>query len=183
MPRLPPLDADALDARHREAYDEIMRVRGHVRGPFAIWANAPEVAKLAVAMQDMFGTRGALDKRLFELMVLVMARRAGAQFAWFAHAGKAAQLGVSQDVIETLRVGGTPKFERDDERLVYELTNELDTTRTLSDATYARALKAFGTETLVELVAAIGFYSMVAMTLNAFDAPVPGGGRPLPPVD
>ena len=27
---------------------------------------------------------------------------------------------------------------------------------------------------MVELVAAVGFYVMVAMTLNAFDVPVPG---------
>jgi hypothetical protein len=33
---------------------------------------------------------------------------------------------------------------------------------------------------LIEFVAAIGFYTMVAITLNAFDGPVPDGSRPLP---
>jgi hypothetical protein len=37
----------------------------------------------------------------------------------------------------------------------------------------------FGEQKMVELVAAVGFYVMVAMTLNAFDAPVPGGKKPL----
>jgi 4-carboxymuconolactone decarboxylase len=50
----------------------------------------------------------------------------------------------------------------------------------LSDATYERAFAMLGRERLVELVAATGFYVMVAMTLNAFDAPVPDGSRPLP---
>jgi hypothetical protein len=33
---------------------------------------------------------------------------------------------------------------------------------------------------MIEFVTAIGFYTMVAVTLNAFDAPVPGGKAPLP---
>jgi 4-carboxymuconolactone decarboxylase len=157
-----------------------MRVRGHVRGPFAVWINAPEVAEKAVAMQDMFGTRGTLNKRLFELMVLIMARRSSAQFAWFAHVDRATRLGLASHVIETLRTGGVPQFDKLDEQITYEITVELDSTRTLSPSSYEKAVATFGVETLVELVSAIGFYSMVAMTLNAFDAPVPGGRRPLP---
>jgi alkylhydroperoxidase family enzyme len=37
----------------------------------------------------------------------------------------------------------------------------------------------FGEQQIVELVSGVGFYSMVAMTLNAFDVAVPGGGKPL----
>jgi alkylhydroperoxidase family enzyme len=36
----------------------------------------------------------------------------------------------------------------------------------------------FGEQVMVELVSAIGFYSMVAMTLNAFAVPVPGHKEP-----
>jgi hypothetical protein len=50
----------------------------------------------------------------------------------------------------------------------------------LSQATYDRGVEHFGLELFIELVTAIGFYTMVAMMLNAFDAPVPGGSRPLP---
>jgi hypothetical protein len=37
----------------------------------------------------------------------------------------------------------------------------------------------FGEQALVELVSAVGFYVMVAMTLNAFDVSVPGDRKPL----
>jgi hypothetical protein len=37
----------------------------------------------------------------------------------------------------------------------------------------------FGEQTMVELVSAIGFYVMVAMTLNAFAVSVPGGREAL----
>lgn len=38
----------------------------------------------------------------------------------------------------------------------------------------------FGDQRMVELVAAVGFYVMVAMTLNAFEVPVPDDLKPLP---
>jgi protein-tyrosine-phosphatase len=72
-----------------------------------------------------------------------------------------------------------PKFTREDERVVYDTITELNETHTLSGLAYDRALAALGLDLLIELIAAAGFYTMVAMTLNAFDAPVPGGKRPL----
>ena len=50
----------------------------------------------------------------------------------------------------------------------------------MSQPAYDRALAALGLDLLIELIVAAGFYTMVAMTLNTFDAPVPGGKRPLP---
>ena len=55
----------------------------------------------------------------------------------------------------------------------------LNTTRSLSEASFRRGMAILGEQVLVELVSAIGFYSMVAMTLNAFAVSVPGGSEPL----
>ncbi len=55
---------------------------------------------------------------------------------------------------------------------------ELNTTRTLSDTSYQRGMAMFGEQVMVELVSAIGFYAMVAMTLNAFAVSVPGDKKP-----
>jgi hypothetical protein len=33
---------------------------------------------------------------------------------------------------------------------------------------------------VIELVTVIGFYTIAAMVINVFDAPVPNGARPLP---
>ncbi len=179
MSRLPPIDPDALNAEQRVAYDEIVRVRGQVRGPFAIWLTSPELCERALALQDWFPRRGKLERRLLELMILVMARQATAQFAWFVHEPYAVREGVSQVVVDAIRERRTPEFEKEDERLVYDIAHELDATRTLSDATYRRGTDMLGAEAMVELVSAVGFYVMVAMTLNVFQAPVPGGKLPL----
>jgi 4-carboxymuconolactone decarboxylase len=156
-----------------------MRVRGQVRGPFAIWLRQPELAEYGLKLQDMFASRVKLERRLMQLMILVSARLATAQFAWFIHESHALGEGISSDIVDAIRERRTPNFSRDDERLVYDITLELNLTRTLSEPTFNRGMALFGEQKMVELVAAVGFYVMVAMTLNAFDAPVPGGKKPL----
>ena len=59
---------------------------------------------------------------------------------------------------------------------------ELNRTRSVSDATYAEALKHFGERGVVELTALIGYYTMVAMTLNAHEIPLPEGVEPAFPL-
>jgi len=62
--------------------------------------------------------------------------------------------------------------------LIYQFAIELNQQRSVSDATYAKALAAFGALVLVELTALIGYYTMVAMTLNAHEIPLAEGVQP-----
>jgi 4-carboxymuconolactone decarboxylase len=179
MSRLPELRPENLTSDQRRVYDQIAGTRRAVRGPFAIWLTVPEIADRALRLQKLFNYESRLDRRLMQLMMITTARLWSAQFAWFIHAEHALELGIAPDVVDAIRHNKTPHFERDDERLVYEVVTELDRDRTLSQATYERAEAMLGREPLVELVAAAGFYVMVAMTVNAFDAPVPDGSRPL----
>ena len=78
MGRLPDLDENRLSAEQRKAYDEIKRVRGQVRGPFAVWLRNAELGEGALKLQDLFASRVKLDRRLMQLMILVAARFANA---------------------------------------------------------------------------------------------------------
>ena len=179
MSRLPDIDANKLSAEQRAIYDRMMRERGHMRGPFAVWLRNAELCEHTLKLQEMFASRVKLERRLLELMILVAARQATAQYAWFIHEPYALKFGISPEVVQAIRERRTPDFTRDDERLVYDVTMELNTTRTLSEASYQRGMALFGEEVMVELVGAIGFYSMVAMTLNAFAVPAPLDKQPL----
>jgi 4-carboxymuconolactone decarboxylase len=175
MGRLPEIDPDKLSAAQRAVYDDIMRARGHMRGPFAVWLRNAELGEYTLKLQEMFAARVKLERRLLELMILVAARLATAQYAWFIHEPHALKFGIAPEIVEAIRERRTPDFSRDDERLVYDITTELNTTRTLSEASYQRGMAMFGEQVMVELVSAVGFYVMVAMTLNAFAVVVPGG--------
>lgn len=181
MSRVPDLDPAGLTDNDRAVFADIAGPRGGVvRGPFAIWMRNTALASAASKLGNQLRVSGTLDKRLFELMVLVIARRWSAQYEWFAHEQAALDNGVAPGIVEQLRAGDDPAFARDDERAIYELTTELLDRRSLSEATYQSGLATFGLDLMIEIVADIGFYTMVAITLVAFDAPVPGGARPLP---
>ena len=179
MPRLPELDEAKLSPQQKVIYDDIMRVRGRVRGPFAVWLRNAELAEGALKLQDMFASRVQMERRLIQLMILVAARFAGAQYAWHIHEPHALQHGISREIVEAIRERRTPDFTREDERLVYDITLELNTTHRLSDTTFGRGMALFGEQQMVELVSGVGFYAMVALTLNAFDVEVPDGKKPL----
>ena len=68
-------------------------------------------------------------------------------------------------------------FESEEEKMVYELVNELIETKTLSQDSYNRAVKRLGEKDLIELVTDVGFYTMIAMVLNVFDVSVPESVR------
>src|SRR5688572_32969180 len=181
MARVPDVALEEMTAEQRRVYQEIGGARGGVvRGPFAIWLRNPQLADQANQFGNAFRLSGKLDKRLFELMVLVVARHWSAQYEWFVHEKNGLQAGLTPAVVDAIRARSAPEFSREDERVVYDTITELNETRTLSQPAYDRALAALGLDLLIELIAAAGFYTMVAMTLNAFDSPVPGGKRPLP---
>jgi len=181
MSRVPDLDPAALSEEQRRIHDAIAGPRGGVvRGPFAIWLRNPGIADAANRFGNELRLAGKLDKRLFELITLVVARHWSAQYEWFAHEKAALDSGVPPEIVEALRTRQPPDFRQADERLVHDLVTELLGSHAVSDATYARALEAFGLDVLIEVVTCIGFYVLVAIMLKAFDAPVPGGERPLP---
>jgi len=180
MARVPDLAFDAMTPEQQQLYAEIKGPRGIVAGPFAIWLRLPALAAAENQLGNAVRLDGRLDRRLFEIMILVIARVWRAQYEFYQHAIAAEKLGVSPELIEAIRTGGEPPFANDDERLIYDLTSELQTSRALSQPTYDRALATFGLETLIETITAAGFYTSVAMMLNAFDAPVPGDAVPLP---
>jgi len=179
MARVDHLKPDELTPDQQRLAHEIAATRHRVGGPFGIWLRTPAIADAANRLGNTLRRDSNLDKRLFELMVLVIARHWGAQYEWFVHESAARQAGLPDSVIAALREGRAPAFARPDEQLVYDVVRELQTTRTLSDGTYARALAAFGLELLIEFISAAGFYTMVAMMLNAFDVATPDGARPL----
>lgn len=184
MARVPDVPFEQMSAEQQRVYREIAGARsGSVRGPFALWIRNPELADLASRFGNSLRLHGRLEKRLFELTVLLVARHWSAQYEWFTHERAALKAGISAENVDAIRLGEPPVFERPEEQLVYDTITELTRTRTLSQPAYDLALAALGLDLLIELVTAAGFYTMVAMTLNAFDSPVPGGGKPLPEKD
>ncbi|MNC89958.1 hypothetical protein D3C83_59820 [compost metagenome] len=69
----------------------------------------------------------------------------------------------------------------EDEEIVYELLTESLHNKSVSDATYARAVAKFGEAGVVDLVTVSGYYLMLAMMLNLARIALPAGSQPLRP--
>ena len=178
MARVADVEPDKLTPEQKRISEEIASVRGgYVRGPFAIWIRMPEIADTANRFGNALRLNGKLDRRLFELAIAVVARHWGAQYEWYAHMRRGIDAGLSPDVYEAIRTRRVPKFASEEEKLVYELVNELIQTKTLCQESYDRAVGVLGPENLIELITDVGFYTTIAMVLNVFDVSVPESVR------
>ena len=68
------------------------------------------------------------------------------------------------------RPTGRPKDE-----LVYDLCQAMQKTHALPRPLYDAGVAAFGEQGVAELMAVIGYYTLVSMTLNAFEVQVAPG--------
>lgn len=178
MTRLPPLEPGEMSAEQTRLAAEITATRGALRGPFAVWLRAPAMAALISPLGMHLRTTDSLAPQLRELAVLIVARHWRAQYEWWAHEKLSRDAGVPASVIEAIKHRRVPPISDPDMLAVYDLASELLESRSVSDETYDRALAFLGETALIEMVAIIGYYSMIAMTLNAFEAPVPDGEAP-----
>jgi 4-carboxymuconolactone decarboxylase len=184
MPRIPLVTETAMTPAQRQVYDAMINGprRSAPVGPLAIAMHRPELAKALSDLGLVLRFNSSFEPRLREFTILFTGRRWDCQFEWASHEAEARKAGLSDASIETLRVGGS-RFEAGDEQAIHDYGTELLTRHFASDATYQRALAIFGVAGMVELTALIGYYGLVALTLNAAEFGVPDGmSLPLPPL-
>ena len=180
MPRIPlPESPEEMTPEQRRVYDAVVAgPRGKFVGPLRAAIHRPELAEKWQQLGELLRFRTSLTPRLSELAILITGRYWDSQFEWHAHAPIALKAGVSKEVVRALRVGKRPEQLDAREAAVYEYCTEVLHKHFVSEATYARALELFGAVGVVELTALVGYYSMVAMTLNAHEVPLPEGAEP-----
>ena len=177
MTRLPVPAPAEMSANQRTIYNKIASgPRGAVRGPLALWLHRPELADNAQALGRYCRYETCLPSRLSELAILTTARIWDAAYEWQAHLQPAREAGLSEEVIVALGEDTTPAFHSPDEELVYSFTRELNLTRSVSDDLYARTVAELGPDATVDLVGILGYYSLISMTIKAFDVSPPDGG-------
>ncbi|VXB58300.1 Carboxymuconolactone decarboxylase [Burkholderia sp. 8Y] len=167
--RLPDFEsADASDEQKAVLQDILSGPRGNLNGPFLGWIFSPELAQTAQKLGVFCRYKTGLPLRLSELAILVIAAQWRSQAEWHIHLPIALDAGVPADVAEALRARGKPNFADADDKLIVEFASELCETKRVSDATYDAAVARFGHTVVVNLVGLLGYYTLVAMTLNTF---------------
>jgi 4-carboxymuconolactone decarboxylase len=147
-------------------------------GPLRAAIHAPDLARAWSALGESLRFGTSLGKRLSELAIIVTGRRWSAQVEWSVHAQAAADAGVEPHIIAAIRDGAPPRFTQPDDAMIYDYARLLLRDGTVPEALHAQVAQRFGVPGVVELTALVGYYSMVAMTLNAHAIPLPDNAAP-----
>ena len=155
-------------------------IRGRVPPPFQALLPSPTLCGHAQALGEFLRYKTSLPPRLSELAILVTGRFWAAQYEWHVHAQMAEKGGLDRKIIAAIAERRDPTgLMKDDERAVYAFAQMLHEKHKVDDPTYGNAVKELGERGTVELVGLLGYYTLISMTLNVFQVPVPGGTLPL----
>jgi 4-carboxymuconolactone decarboxylase len=169
---------DQVPAKHQAAVESIIKSRGAIQGPFTMFLHSPEVAERVAHLGAYVRFEGSLDMRVRVLAAMTVAREFDALYVWGAQTGSARKQGVPESTITAIREKHSRGIPPEDAQIV-DFTRDLLRKHRVDDAT-AKALRArFGDDELVQLTTAIGYYGLLAMTVNACELEAAPGAEVL----
>src|SRR6266851_2895086 len=167
MARLTPITSkNQVAAKDQAIVDGIVKSRGALQGPFTMFLHCPELAGRAAHLGAFVRFEGSLDMRVRVLAAMVVAREFDAVYVWGAQTGSARKQGVPESTITAIREKHARGVPPDDAQIV-EFTQQLVRKHRVDDATVKALRQRFGDDGFLQLTGAIGYYSMLAMTVNA----------------
>jgi 4-carboxymuconolactone decarboxylase len=180
LPRIPLPAPEAMNPEQRRVYDAIVSgPRGQLVGPLRAALHRPELADKWQQFGAMLRYGTSLSPKLSELAILVTARHTRSDVEWHIHELMAHKAELPANIIADIFAQRRPVDADEDMLAIYDYALELNEKNTVGDEAHRRVTQRFGVVAVVELTALIGYYTMVAMTLNAHQIPLPEG---VPPV-
>lgn len=183
--RLPLIKREDLNEEDKKVFDLVLSdersapntVVG-LRGPPGLRLHSVGYAENARMGSRYLRFHSGLDRRLYELTVLVTAREFDQQYEWAAHEPAARKEGLEQAIIDIVKYRKPVTGIGEKEAAIIQLGREAIGKRKVSSDTFARALKLFGDEVLVNMVSLMGQYAGLTILLNTFDQQLPPGQKP-----
>ena len=176
MARVPLItQKDELPSEYHAAFDLITQSRGQVAGPFSVLLHSPEVAKRIAHLGTYVRFESALSGEQRELAILATARAMDCRYEWAAHVPLAEKAGVRLEAITAIRGRQAPAGLTPAEAEIVAYATELLGGHRVGGGLFEGLRNRLGARGMVELTATVGYYAMIACTLNAFDVqPDPG---------
>jgi len=184
--RIPLVRREGLDTGGQKLFDHYTSsamLRG-LRGPAGIWLHSPKLAELYQPLDNYLRHGSGLSEPVREVCILAVAREFDNAFEWAAHEVEASRVGVSQKVIDLIKLRASSADIEAPFGIVVKLIREAFTARTVSPTTYKAAVSHFGARLLIDLVALAGMYAGTAALLTVVDMQLDTGETHLlPPRD
>jgi len=178
LPTIPPAQYSPEQKQAAAEFEAARKVP--VFGPFEPLMYSPAVMSQARAMGDYLRYKSAIGNTLSELAILLTAREWTQDFEWSVHYPIALKAGIRQDIADAIAEGRRPATLSADEQIVYDYSMELLKNKQVSNLTFERAKMRFGAKGVVDMTGIVGYYTFLAMQLNAAQYPPAKDAKKLP---
>jgi 4-carboxymuconolactone decarboxylase len=179
MATLQPITSkEQVPAKDHGIVDAIAQSRGAIQGPFTMFLHCPELAGRVAHLGAFVRFEGSLDMRARVLAAMTVAREFDAVYVWGAQTGGARRQGVPEATITAIRENHSRGIPPEDAEIV-DFTRQLLRKHRVDEASASALRKRFGDQGFIELTGAIGYYSMLAMTVNACELEAAPGAEVL----
>ncbi len=183
--RFAPIADEALTPEQRLMVEGIQSgPRGAgLRGPFKALLRSPELGDRVQRVGAYIRFDSAIPAALNEMAILLAGRKWNAQYEFYAHREIGLKAGMRPAVADAIALGKRPDPMDHDETIIWEFCTELLETTQVSDAKFQAVADRFGEKGVLDLVGAVGYYSLVSMILNVDRVQLPPGEKlPLAPL-
>ena len=154
------------DARH--IAEKIVETRKSLEGPFSVWMHAPEWAERVAHLGTMVRWEGSLDLRIRTLAALVVGRHFQAQYVWGIQGVIGAERGVPRATIDAIREDRSDGIPPADLQII-DFTHQLLRKNRIDEKLAQAVMARLGADQYVQLTTCIGYYAMLAMTVNGVE--------------
>jgi len=152
------------------------------RGAFRMLAHHPDLVRHVYGLLTMLASRNKLPARLRELVIMRLAWMTGAEYAWFQHYRIATAAGITPEEIVAVRDWRKSNLFGPAERAVLAAADDTRERGSISDAVWAECERQLKEPAiLVEMVVAIGNWTMFSQLLKSLRVPLEEGAVPWPP--
>jgi 4-carboxymuconolactone decarboxylase len=162
--RVAPLAPSERDARQAD----LVARAGAELSVYTTLVRNPDVFADMLTLGQRLLNLSTVEARVRELLILRVAWRCRASYIWSHHARLGRSVGVTDDDLEALTRGNVEDGDAV-RTLMLRVADELVTRHRLCDSTWSSLAAWCSTEQVIEVCTLVGFYAMLAGTLNSLD--------------
>ena len=168
---------DEMSDDEQKGYHLVMDARGMVPGPYKIWLQNRKLIEVMLQMGLHYHSESTLSKAEIEIAVSLTSGKLAAAYSSYEHEWIAEVVGgLPAEKVQALIAGLHTSFEDPRQQIVYELTSTLLEPRIVPSGLFHRAIELLGHAGLTDLIAFIGYFTTVSLTLRAYDVPASAVG-------
>lgn len=184
--RLPLLHPDQLSETQKPLYEDMKRgissnfnafvavgEDGSLMGPWNPWLHEPRIGGAIWELTKAMSMEATLPDPARQIAILVTGAHFDAAYEIYAHVAVAETEAMPPARISAICAGLKPMDLNAEENVAFDVAYALVKGGVLPEPCYRLAVDTFGQHGANELIYLVGLYSLVSVTLNGFNVPVP----------